>query len=75
MNFIKEKSHTFVVFEDLCQRLLREKDNVIRSNHGKKFENAMFFEFCANEGIFLGYSTNSRADKVFVTTRFSLELF
>lgn len=51
LNYIKEKSDTFDIFEDLCQRLLREKDNVFRNDDGKKFENANFFEFCAAEVI------------------------
>lgn len=54
VNFIKEKSDTFEVFKDLCQRLQREKENVIvriRSDHGKEFENAKFSKFCSNKGI------------------------
>jgi hypothetical protein len=47
VNFIREKSYTFDVFKDLCQRLQREKESVIvkiRSEHGMEFENAKFFE-------------------------------
>lgn len=54
VNFIKEKSDTFEVFKDLCQCLQREKKNVIvriRSDHGKKFGNSIFFEFFSTDGI------------------------
>jgi len=54
VTFIREKSETFKVFKDLCQCLQREKESVIfkiRSDHGKKFENAKFFEFCSSERI------------------------
>lgn len=54
MNFIKEKSYTFEVFKDLCQRLQREQKNLIvriRSDHGKEFENAKFYEFLSSKGI------------------------
>ncbi|XP_057432497.1 uncharacterized protein LOC130725270 [Lotus japonicus] len=51
----------------------------IRSDHGKEFENGKFSEYCSDEdrelrrkldpksdeGIFLGYSTNSRAYRVY----------
>jgi len=43
--FIREKSDTFEVFKDLCERLQREKRSVIvriRSDHGKEFENIKF---------------------------------
>ncbi|XP_045799072.1 uncharacterized protein LOC123893185 [Trifolium pratense] len=52
--------------ESLCGK--REKEVVIvriRSDHGKEFENAKFFDLCASEGIFLGYSTNNRAYRVY----------
>jgi transposase InsO family protein len=42
------------VLKNLCLQLQREKDSAIvriRSDHGKEFENAKFFEFCEFEGI------------------------
>ena len=42
------------MFKDLCQRLPREKETgitKIRSDHGKEFENAKFFDFFSSEGI------------------------
>ena len=54
VNFIIEKSDTFDVFKDLCKQLQREKDSSIvriRSDHGTKFENTKFNEYCAGEGI------------------------
>jgi len=45
----------------------------LRSNHGKEFENSSFIDYCnehgiypmSDEAIFLGYSSNSKAYKVF----------
>jgi transposase InsO family protein len=54
IHFIREKSHTYSVFEELCIQLQKEKEcNIkrIRSDHGKEFENSKFSEFCANQGI------------------------
>lgn len=68
VNFITKKSEVFEVFKELCQKIQREKDCGIiriRSDHGKEFENSKFDEFCTSGGNFLGYSTNSRAYKVF----------
>ncbi|CAJ2662359.1 unnamed protein product [Trifolium pratense] len=53
---------------NLCLQLQTEKEVVIvriRSDRGKEFENAKFFDSCASEGIFLGYSTNNRAYRVY----------
>jgi len=54
VNFIREKSDTFEVFKDLCIQLQREKDRGIvriRSDHGTKFKNSKFHDFCTGEGI------------------------
>ena len=54
ISFIREKSETFEVFKDLCQKLQREKESHvirIRSDHGKEFENNKFADFCSSEGI------------------------
>ena len=54
VGFFKEKSDTFEVFKDLCQRLQKEKEYAIvriRSDHGKEFENEFFSEICSFEGI------------------------
>ena len=57
MDFIREKSDTFQVLENLCTRLRREKGCKIgktvriRSGHGREFVNAIFVEFCDKEGI------------------------
>ncbi|CAJ2644227.1 unnamed protein product [Trifolium pratense] len=68
IDFLREKSDSFETFRNLCLQLQREKEVVIvriRSDRGKEFENAKFFDSCASEGIFLGYSTNSRAYRVY----------
>ena len=44
----------FEVFNELCQRIQREKDYSIvriRSDHGKEFENNKYEDLCASEGI------------------------
>lgn len=54
VHFIKEKSYPFFVFIDLCLQLQREKNlNIVRiqSDHGRKFENRQFAEFCFAKGI------------------------
>jgi hypothetical protein len=54
VSFIREKSDTFEVPKEFCQRLLREKESVIvriRSDHDKEFENVKFIEFFSSEGI------------------------
>jgi len=54
VNFIRETSDTFDVFQDLCTQLQREKDRGIvriRSDHETEFENAKFDEYCSSEGI------------------------
>lgn len=59
VEFLREKSDTFDIFKELCQRLQREKGMgiiKIRSDHGKEFENAKFAEYCASEGIFHEFS-------------------
>ena len=57
IDFIKEKSNTFNVFEKLCLKL-RNENNInidkivrIRSDHGKEFENTIFAKFCDKHGI------------------------
>ena len=57
VDFLREKSDTFQVFETLCTRLRREKGCKIgkivriRSDHGREFENAIFAQYCDKEGI------------------------
>lgn len=54
VKFIIEKSYTFKVFKELCQLLQREKGiGIVKiiSDHGRKFENSKFSEYCASEGI------------------------
>ncbi|PNX96335.1 gag-pol polyprotein, partial [Trifolium pratense] len=54
IDFLREQSDSFEIFRNLCLQLQREKEVVIvriRSDHGKEFENAKFFDFCASEGI------------------------
>jgi len=54
VTFIREISDTFESFKELCIQLQREKDKgivKIRSDHGTKFENSKFHEFCTGEGI------------------------
>jgi hypothetical protein len=51
ISFIREKSETFDVFKELCQKIQREKETTvvrIRSDHGKEFENSKFSEFCSS---------------------------
>ena len=57
VEFHKEKSDTFNIFEKLCLRLKNEKAvNIekivrIRSDHGKEFENTTFTNFYNKHGI------------------------
>ena len=54
VEFLREKSDTFEVFQKLATQLQREKGIPIvriRSDHGKEFENAKFQAFCTQEGI------------------------
>ena len=57
VDFIREKSDTFAVFEDLCKQVQREKGESIgkvvgiRSDHGREFENMSFTNFCIAKGI------------------------
>ncbi|GAA0139489.1 hypothetical protein LIER_01020 [Lithospermum erythrorhizon] len=54
VEFIKEKSDTFDVLKKLIVQLQKENEQhvvQIRSDHGKKFENSKFAEFCATKGI------------------------
>lgn len=54
ISFSREKYEIFDVFKDLCQHLQREKESglvIIRSDHGKEFENSKFHAFCSFEGI------------------------
>ena len=57
VDFIKEKSDTFSVFEKLCTRLRNEKNinigKIIRliSDHDKEFENTIFANVCDKHGI------------------------
>lgn len=54
---LQEKSYSFTIFESLCQRLQHDKGkeigNIVRihSEHGREFENFIFFEFCSSKGI------------------------
>lgn len=63
MDFIREKSNTFEVFENLCVRISNEKDCSsrkivrIRSDYGKEFENVIFAKFCNKHGIAHEFST------------------
>ena len=48
ISFITEKSETFEVFKDLCQKLQREKDSHvirIKSDDGKEFETKNIWNF------------------------------
>jgi len=54
VNFIRKKSDTFDVLNDLCTQPQREKDwgiVRIRSDHKTGFENTKFNEYCSSEGI------------------------
>ncbi|MCH83329.1 gag-protease polyprotein, partial [Trifolium medium] len=54
IEFLKEKSETFGIFRELCLQVQNEKSTTvvkIRSDHGREFENGMFYELCASEGI------------------------
>ncbi|GAA0162654.1 hypothetical protein LIER_18696 [Lithospermum erythrorhizon] len=103
VEFLREKSNAFDVFKTLAIQIQREKALPIiriRSDHGKKFENLKFDDYCkqedikhefstpitpqqngiverknrdpkqkfdvkGEEGVFLGYSRNSRALRVY----------
>ena len=57
VDFIKEKSDTFNVFEKLYTKLKNEENiNIrkivrIKSDHGKEFENTIFANFYDKHGI------------------------
>ncbi|MCH81386.1 gag-protease polyprotein, partial [Trifolium medium] len=54
IEFLKEKSKTFGIFRELCLQVQNEKSTTvvkIRSDHGKEFENRLFHELCASEGM------------------------
>ena len=59
VNFIREKSDTFTVFEALCTKVQREKGKNtgkvvrIRSDHEREFENSSFSDFCNSQGILM----------------------
>ncbi|XP_031268825.1 uncharacterized protein LOC116127306 [Pistacia vera] len=63
VDFLREKSDTFEVFQNLIKRLqveqnCRVKKVVrIRSDHGKEFENTDFSSFCDSQGIWHEFST------------------
>ena len=54
VEFFREKSEACEKLEILCKKLQNEKGAPIvkiRSDHGKKFENARFESFCTKNGI------------------------
>ena len=54
VGFLKEKSEAFDIFKTLIIKIQVEKnDRVVRlrSDHGKEFENTLFDDFCAANGI------------------------
>ena len=60
VEFLREKSVACDKMEMLCKRLQNEKGVPIvkiRSDHGKKFENAKFEAFCNKHGIKKEFST------------------
>ena len=63
VDFLKEKSNTFNVFEKLCLKLKNEKSiNIgkivkIRSDHSNEFENITFANFCDRHDIAQEFST------------------
>ncbi|XP_070058115.1 uncharacterized protein [Nicotiana tomentosiformis] len=77
--FLRTKDETFQVFDAFVKMIqMKMSHNVvcIRSDHGTEFDNAKFDKFCAenalrkfdaksDEGIFPGYSSQSKAYKVY----------
>ena len=54
MEFLREKSKACEKLKILCKRLKNEKGDpivMIRSDHGKESENAIFESFCEKNGI------------------------
>ncbi|KAL5549566.1 hypothetical protein UlMin_004797 [Ulmus minor] len=54
VGFLKEKSEAFDIFKTLIIKIQVEKNDRIvrlRSDHGKEFENTLFDDFCAANGI------------------------
>ena len=57
VDFIREKSDTFSIFEALCKQVQTEKGESIgkviriQSDHGREFENIRFTNFGTAEGI------------------------
>ena len=59
VEFLREKSQTFEMFQILVKKLMVEKNSKIvriRSDHGKEFENGQFDDFCNENGIKHEYS-------------------
>ena len=57
VNFLRIKFEAFEAFEEMWQRLYKDQKNIllkigiIRSDHGKEFENSLFKTFCNKNGI------------------------
>ena len=56
-SFLINKSEAFEVFEELWLKLAKEhnlrllRNTMIKSYHGKEFENSLFRNFCGKNGI------------------------
>ncbi|XP_019231658.1 PREDICTED: uncharacterized protein LOC109212467 [Nicotiana attenuata] len=70
-------AEVFVAFVKKIQVKMESKVICIRSDHGTEFDNVKFYDFCnendqlgkfdakSDEGIFLGYSSQSKAYKIY----------
>ena len=72
MNFIREKSNTFDSFRNFCIKLKNEKNrNIgklvrIMSDHGKEFENSIFFFliFATNMALLMNFDSPRHHNKM-----------
>ena len=58
--FLAHKNHTLDIFKSFCKRVEKQKGLSIvcvRSDHGGEFENAVFQEFCENNGYTHNFSS------------------
>lgn len=59
INLLRDKYEIFDHVRSLCKRIQNEKSSfiiMIRSDHGKEFENSFFENFCLEEGIHQEFS-------------------
>lgn len=70
IEFIREKSDTFTIFESLCRHLCRENGKEIgkiisiRNDYGREFENSNFSKLYTFESMVHEFSAQSHLNKM-----------